>query len=158
MIGYFFVPGKPEPQGSTKAFPVRRKDGKVGVRVVSDNDDLKPWRDSIGAKARETLPHGERHRILFPRPEPVMLHVMFVLPRRASEPKRTAPHTRKPDVDKLLRGVLDALTGVLYEDDSQVTDIGHLGKRVAAHGESPGVHVTWMSLDEGIVDDHVLEA
>lgn len=29
-------------------------------------------------------------------------------------------HTGRPDVDKLLRAILDAMTGIVFEDDSQV--------------------------------------
>jgi len=32
-------------------------------------------------------------------------------------------YPKTPDLDKLVRGVLDALTGVCYVDDSQVTTI-----------------------------------
>ena len=35
---------------------------------------------------------------------------------------------RKPDVDKFLRRILDALTGVIYEDDGQVVEV-HGAKR-----------------------------
>lgn len=30
------------------------------------------------------------------------------------------PHTKQPDVDKLLRMILDAMTGIVWGDDSQV--------------------------------------
>ena len=42
-----------------------------------------------------------------------------------------------PDLDKLIRGVLDALTAVVYRDDSQVTRI--TAQKV--YGERPGVWI-----------------
>jgi len=53
----------------------------------------------------------------------VALNITFYMPRPKSCPKtRLYPEVR-PDVDKLERCVLDALTGVLYADDGQVTDL-----------------------------------
>jgi Holliday junction resolvase RusA-like endonuclease len=53
----------------------------------------------------------------------------------------------KPDGDKLARAVLDALTGVLWKDDSQVTTL----LVVKRYGSSPGVgvHVFADALEKG---------
>ncbi len=52
---------------------------------------------------------------------PVELEVMFYLDRPSSISKTQRPQpTVAPDLDKLVRGVGDALTGVVYDDDSQV--------------------------------------
>lgn len=39
--------------------------------------------------------------------------------------KSDAPimHTNKPDADKLLRALLDSMTGVVFQDDSQVCEL-----------------------------------
>lgn len=43
---------------------------------------------------------------------------------KGGELRKGAPMTPgRPDIDKLLRGLLDALTGVAFRDDSQVSDI-----------------------------------
>jgi Holliday junction resolvase RusA-like endonuclease len=47
---------------------------------------------------------------------------------------RTTSDNRKPDIDKLARGVLDALSGVLFHDDAQVIDL-RVGKRYAGADE-----------------------
>lgn len=49
----------------------------------------------------------------------------------------TPPHTKKPDRDKLLRAVGDAMTGIVYVDDSQVI-AGDTRKRYAYLGETTG--------------------
>ena len=46
-------------------------------------------------------------------------------------------HTSLPDLDKLIRCVLDALTGVCYQDDGQVW----LCKSCKMYGKNPGVHI-----------------
>jgi Holliday junction resolvase RusA-like endonuclease len=55
----------------------------------------------------------------------VRLSVAFYLPRPKKYSKRGAfvPHCVAPDLDKLGRAVLDALTSVLYADDRQVTEL-----------------------------------
>jgi Holliday junction resolvase RusA-like endonuclease len=104
-----FVEGTPIPQGSKTAYVV----GKRAVIVDANKDALKPWRDRIRAAA-EVHFRG-------PRLEDVAVVVIaeFRMPRPKSV-KRIYPHV-KPDVDKLLRAVLDALTDAgVWKDDGQV--------------------------------------
>lgn len=49
------------------------------------------------------------------------------------------PHTKKPDIDKLLRALLDAMTGIVWADDSQVAFV--VVNKVYAWNDRPGVHV-----------------
>jgi len=53
--------------------------------------------------------------------ESVEVHLTFTL-LKPKTVKRNEPHVR-PDIDKLIRAVLDGLTGVAYDDDQQVTKI-----------------------------------
>ena len=128
-----FIPGAPAPQGSAKAFVV----GKSRPRAVVTHDNAKtvPWRDSIRAAIDvDAIAHPAG---------PVTVRCEFVMPRRKAEPKRSTPaHTRKPDTDKLCRAVLDALTGLVYTDDSQVVLIV-ASKRTAEIGERPGLWLDW---------------
>ncbi|MGL5909855.1 MAG: RusA family crossover junction endodeoxyribonuclease, partial [Phycicoccus sp.] len=63
------------------------------------------------------------------------IHIEFVMPRPASLPKRRTPrHTKRPDGDKLVRAIKDALTGVVWADDAQA-DRGSWAKRYAEPGE-----------------------
>lgn len=52
---------------------------------------------------------------------PIAITMVFVMPRPKSV-NRVLP-TVAPDLDKLIRAVLDALTGVCYGDDAQVVSI-----------------------------------
>lgn len=131
--GGLFVPGTPEPQGSTRSFVVKGR-----AVTTSDNPDVKPWRAVISAYIRDSI-----GPVIVHPTGPVSLGLLFVMPRRKGEPKRiTPPHTRRPDADKLVRAVLDALTGLVYTDDSQVVEI-HARKRTAEIGEMPGVTIEW---------------
>ena len=108
----FQVFGKPEPQGSIKAFVPK---GWTRPVLTSDNSKLKPWRQQITRVAIESF-SGE----IIPSGTAVALKLDFFIERPASKPKRITHPTTRPDLDKYCRGVLDALKGVVYEDDSQV--------------------------------------
>lgn len=127
----FFVPGKPEPQGSARAFVVKGK-----PVVTSDNPEVKSWRGVVTTAASTAM--GGRP----PEPDgPVTVHIVFVMPRPKSHPKtRKLPHTKKPDLDKLVRAVFDGLTAVVFRDDSQVTTVIST-KHYAMEGEAPGAQV-----------------
>ena len=122
----FFVPGKPQSQGSK----VRTK---FGVRET--NKELGPWRERIALAAHAAL-DGQG-----PLRGPVAVTLYFRLYRPLSAPKkRTPPATKAPDIDKLARACLDAMTHVLYQDDAQVTTL-LASKRVAEIGEELGVQI-----------------
>jgi crossover junction endodeoxyribonuclease RusA len=68
-----------------------------------------------------TLPTGAR----VVHDQGVRLTIAFYLPRPKKHHKRGVfvPHCVKPDLDRLVRAILDALTGVVYHDDNQVTEL-----------------------------------
>jgi crossover junction endodeoxyribonuclease RusA len=138
----FAVVGTPEPKGSMRAF-VR------GGRAVltSDNPDLKRWQAAVRASAQRAMTMaGGCHSTVA-----ASVTLDFRLPRPKALPKRReTPHVKRPDVDKLARGVLDALTGVVWADDSQVAAL-RATKRYAGLNEPPGavVHVRECHSDDG---------
>jgi crossover junction endodeoxyribonuclease RusA len=111
----FTVLGEPIPQGSMKAFTPK---GWKRPILTSDNKKTKPWRQEVGQMCLECMKgSGPADRKV-----PMRLMVAFYF-RRPKSVKPTAAKTTKCDLDKLVRAVLDALTGIAYEDDSQVTEI-----------------------------------
>jgi|CXWL01.1.fsa_nt_gi Holliday junction resolvase RusA-like endonuclease len=135
----FIVLGVAQPKGSTKAFM------RPGMRfpvVTNDNPKTKPWAEIVRLVAQQHAPQGG------PWSGPVDLTTTFYLPRPKSLPKRVLHHTKKPDLDKLVRAVKDALKGVLYLDDSQVVDVKAM-KRYATSIHPPGVMVEIEPVIEG---------
>lgn len=102
---HFFVPGKAVPQGSLKFI----NGHAIHVRA----NDLAVWRATIANVAR--------HAQVEKAEQGVEINVIFQLARPKTV-KRKEPHVR-PDIDKLARAVLDALTGVAYDDDEQVVKL-----------------------------------
>jgi len=142
----FTILGKPAPQGSKLSAPIRRRDGSIVqkhghdlVRTVSANPRLHEWRQMVARCAREA--YEERAPFWRDKSElfgdsglligPITLSLTFERPRpkahygtgrNAGTLKVSVPAfpTMKPDVLKLARAVEDALTGVVWRDDSQV--------------------------------------
>ena len=95
--------------------------------MIESSARVKPWRESIRAAALAAM--GDDWT---PITGPVTVDLTFLLPRpkghfgtgrNAGKLRDSAPthHTTKPDLDKLIRAVLDALTSAgVWGDDSQV--------------------------------------
>ena len=67
------------------------------------------------------------------------LELEFVMPRPKSTPKKSTPAAiKRPDLDKLVRAVMDAITGVVVVDDSQIVHLVAT-KRIAELDEQTGV-------------------
>lgn len=134
---HFTAYGVPIPQGSAKAFV-----GKGGrAHVTADNAKTKPWRQTVSTAAREAAQEQGAGR--FEGPVQVVASFYFDRPGSVSEKRRPYP-TVKPDLDKLLRALLDALTDAgIWKDDSQVIFVEVNKTYISAESrlDRPGVTV-----------------
>jgi crossover junction endodeoxyribonuclease RusA len=150
-----WVAGEPAPQGSKRAFGAGRPGGKI--RMVEMSKKVGPWRDAVKAafKARghrgvvataTGLPPG------WPLLGPVVVKLVFVMPRPQAQRKATKPMVERPDLDKLIRSTLDAIgmAGV-WSDDSQVITV-HAHKRRAEIGEDTGAMIHIEPVPADLVD------
>jgi crossover junction endodeoxyribonuclease RusA len=103
--------GVPVPQGSTRAFIPKGWNRPI---ITSDNPKTKPWRQEIAGAAAEAMGRS------LPAECAIGVRCEFYFCRPKSTKKSVLQKLTKPDVDKLCRSVLDALTGVAFGDDSQV--------------------------------------
>lgn len=115
----FHVEGKPIQQGSMRAFNNRI--------VHNKTKELMAWRSAV---ARAAHVAG-----CTPINGPIAISMQFFY-ERGKTVTRDNP-TVPPDLDKQIRSILDALTGVAYADDSQVTRI----EATKEYGP-PGVQIT----------------
>jgi Holliday junction resolvase RusA-like endonuclease len=135
------VLGSPAPRGSDHAF---YKPGMKRAVLIPDNSTRqRGWMAAVREAARAAI--GET--IAFVQ-KPLDVAIVFKMRRpaghwRSSKTlKASAPlyPTVKPDIDKLARATLDALTGTIWDDDSRIVRLG-LVKRYAAPGEE-GARIT----------------
>lgn len=113
----FQVYGLPKPKGSARGFVVQKAGQKPRAIITSDNKGLKAWETSVREAAQQVA--GQEFFT-----DAVRLQIEFWFPRPKSVSAKKRPHLiTKPDLSKLIRGAEDALSGVIFRDDSQVVAI-----------------------------------
>lgn len=131
----FWVYGEPKPQGSKRAW-VDKRTGDA--RMVEQVKGLRPWRQEMAEVAMYSRPMGWELLDCA-----VAVEIEFRLPRRKKHKLREGvpdDAAVAPDSSKLLRALEDSLTGIIWTNDSRITD--HvMRKRIADVGQSPGVRI-----------------
>lgn len=128
MILHFRASGTPVPQGSKT---VAQHGGRAWVRDANAGK-LKPWRENVANAARVSHEGARLDGHL-------SVDMLFLLPRPTSV-VRPYPSV-KPDLDKLVRAVMDGITDAnVWADDARVVELW-TAKAYAADGDTPGVIV-----------------
>lgn len=129
----FTVYGVAQPAGSKKAFVLPGTNRAV---VTDANSKSKPWQAEVRNAAIEHIQaeHMTENGFLL-LDGPLSLGIIVYLPKPKSV-KREHP-TVRPDLTKLVRGIEDALTGIVWRDDAQVVE-QFLAKR---YGEPARVEI-----------------
>lgn len=143
MKYYFVVHGRPVPQGSLRAFKA-----KSGAVVTPQQPKVLKWRGDVRSALEATAGGIE------PSSDAFTVQAGFYFRRPKSHlnskgvAKLSAPlwHTQSPDVDKLLRSVLDALTGVVWHDDKQVVTVR--GDKFWSGWDHATIRITTISLGD----------
>ena len=112
MIG-FTVYGEAKPKGSTRAFVVNNK-----AITTTANPTAKEWQQLVAVSAQQYRPAGGPYEGAVA----VLVRFFFLRPKSVSEKKRPH-HIVKPDLDKLVRNIGDALKGVIYAEDARIVSI-----------------------------------
>jgi crossover junction endodeoxyribonuclease RusA len=138
------VNGIPVPQGSKQAFIVGKGAEARAVVAPAGSKDAKEahkaWRQSVTDEAAKAA-QGE------PWDGPVAIKIEFVFPRPKAAKHRTR-HTVKPDLDKLIRSVLDSLVaGGLLVDDARICEIS-ASKFYVSPALTPGAFISLRDLSD----------
>lgn len=120
----FTVFGQPQPAGSKRGFVITPKGGGRPRAIITDaNPDSKAWQSMVADAGRAAY-HGPllddylKVTFRFYRPRPKG-HFNTRGQLNAKGEREFAPGT-KPDLLKLARGAEDALSGIIYRDDSLI--------------------------------------
>lgn len=133
----FTVPGVPQVQGNHRV-------SRAGY-TYDTNKKLAGWRRTVALCAQQAM---NRQRAE-PLTGPVLLAIEFAMPRtKAMRKDPPPPMTQRPDSTKLTRAIEDALTGIAYNDDSQITH-HRTYKRRANLREQPHATITIAPAPQG---------
>lgn len=120
----FRVYGVAAPQGSTKAYIPR---GWKRPIITADSARTKPWRQAVVDAALVAIAGAP------PIEGPAHVGMTFFLARPKTATRRVVEPAKKPDLDKLTRALLDALTTAgVWRDDAQAVSI--LARKAFAGG------------------------
>lgn len=129
VAGQFWVGGKPEAKGSWRVVPNKRT-GKS--QLIPHNKGEPGWAKAVAWRAKSIMKGAK------PFDGPCRLTVWLYL----EKPKKPShPYPVRPDGDKALRSVCDALSGIVYADDKQVVDMRVTKEWAGAQG--PGALVSF---------------
>jgi len=132
----FRINGVGEEAGSKRAFTPK---GWTRPVITDANKNLKGWQQLVRDAANQAiagLPPVEQSVLL----GAVRLTVAFYLPRPKSLARSVHSHIKKPDLDKCVRAIQDALSKIVYRDDAQIVEL-LAAKLYAEAAEVPHVDV-----------------
>lgn len=137
----FTVPGIPAPGGSKRFVGFGKKTGRA-ILIDAAGQKNKDWRNAVAWAGKEAI--GLQPLMS----GPLRVDFTFLMPRpkghlnSKGEVKPSAPAypITKPDALKLARSTEDALTGVVWGDDSQTACLT-INKLYAAPGQPTGARI-----------------
>jgi len=129
----FRVVGVAQPKGNLRAYR--------GTNILTDaNKSLKGWQILVAAAASHAIQRLEpTDRAMLAGA--VGLTIAFYFPRPRSLKRSIVANIRRPDLDKCVRAIQDALERVVYFDDAQIVNLV-AAKRYAQPDESPYVDIS----------------
>lgn len=130
------VEGIPQSGGSKTAYPSRGSKSKFNI--VDTNKNVAAWKEAVAFEGMRAY-QGDPLRI------PLCVFWDFRMPRSPShytgkgKLTKSAPlhHTKKPDVTKLIRPAEDALSGIVWHDDTYI--VFQTGSKY--YSDDPGVSI-----------------
>jgi len=144
---HFWVPGNPRSQGSGRVLKNRNTGEPI---MVMTTPQLRAWRKEIGIEAKRAAARLKNPLQWHDVDEPVVLGVCFVFrklkARRVRKLGDVFCHV-KPDLDKLIRAVGDALEQAhVVVNDSRICALFPPPMKV--YRQEPGVAIHLSRLDE----------
>lgn len=93
----------------------------------------------------------KEHGLDTPLDGPLMVKIRFGFPLPKSQhrknPKPMMWHMKRPDLDNLYKGVIDAMEGIVYHRDSEIVKV-LMDKVIVPQGEAPYVNLAVVKVEE----------
>ena len=128
-----WVGGDPKTKGSW--IPMQTK---AGIKFRPATKGASKWYKDAARAIGDQWDHGILEG-------PIKVRLLVLLPRKKTVKRKFPISKFDGDVDKLVRAIFDAMTGIVYGDDSQVVDV--TASKRYADNSSPGV---WVYIDTKI--------
>lgn len=137
----FFVPGAPQSKGSFTRMP-------NGAMLPAGTKESRERKLSWARLVHECGELAMMGRDVWHGPVRIMVEFSLAYPVSSMRKYQMGwwPHLKQPDVDKLMRALLDPLSGVVWRDDSQVCFA--LVNKTYAWDDHPGTTVVVDFLDD----------
>ena len=133
-LAIFKIPGKPQPKGRPRFFPV----SKTAVRTYTD-DRTRAYEERVGLAATGAF----RGHDVIPKGVPVHVRIVAVHRRPKSLHRKKDPEGRLlkathggGDIDNHAKIILDACNSIIYTDDAQVCSL-RVEAFIGAKDEAP---------------------
>ena len=139
----FTIDGEPQGKGRPKTRVHQGRSGRAFAQVYTPAG-TRAYEQRVIEAFRLKYPDHKVWERGFPLA--MLLKAYCPIPSSTSRVKREQMYdglilpTKKPDADNILKIVCDALNGVVYEDDTQITDI----RLIKVYDNTPRVEVTIM--------------
>ena len=137
------LPGEPHAQGRPRTAVIG------GHARIYDPATSRRWKaDAQAAMRIQLAEQGVRVPVVAEGPVRLEVRCVFSCPKsdyRKREPRSRRWHTKRPDLDNVVKAVKDAAKAVLWLDDSQVVEL-HASKIIGAQGEAPSIELSVSSL------------
>jgi len=123
---------------------------KTGITRAVTPEKTMRFEEHVKMCAIEAMNKHETAKDLYDEPLEVYIECIFPCPKssyRKTQPRMLEWRTKKPDADNLAKAILDALNGIVYNDDSQVVNL-HVKKLQGSQGQAPRTDVRIMVINE----------
>jgi Holliday junction resolvase RusA-like endonuclease len=135
------IPAEPIAQGRP------RLSSRGGFARAYDPPKSRSWKALVADFAEKAM---KDQGITKPMEGPLMVKIRFGFPLPKSQyrknPKPMMWHMKRPDLDNLYKGVIDAMEGIVYPRDSEIVKV-IMDKVIVPQGEAPYVNLAVMTVE-----------
>ena len=135
------IPAEPIAQGRP------RLSSRGGFARAYDPPKSRSWKALVADFAEKAM---KEQGLTKPMEGPLMVKIRFGFPLPKSQyrknPKPMMWHMKRPDLDNLYKGVIDAMEGIVYLRDSEIVKV-IMDKVIVPQGEAPYVNLAVMTVE-----------